>query len=55
MPTLDDAPTLEKLLDGDMQGDDLIQIYDSSAQKAKTVSLDELIDYIVANTSATEV
>ena len=55
MPTLDDAPTFEKLVDGGIDGDDLIQIYDSSAQKAKTVTFDELIDYIVANTSASEV
>ncbi len=55
MPTLDDAPTLENLLDADIANDDLIQIYDTSAQKVKTLRFDDLIDYIDTKTTAAEV
>ena len=54
MPTLDDAPTLENLLDADIADDDLIQIYDTSAQKVKTLRFDDLIDYVVYKTTAPE-
>ena len=42
MPTLDDAPTIESLVEGGIADDDLIQIYDVSEQKAKTIKLSEL-------------
>lgn len=54
MPTLDDAPTLESLTEAGIADDDLVQIYDVSAQKVKTLRFDDLIDYIVTKTSATE-
>ena len=54
-PTLDDSPTVETLAATASAGGDLIQLYDISQQKAKTMSLDELILYVVANTSATAV
>ena len=43
MPTLDDAPTIAPMLAADVAGGDLVQIYDISAQKPKTISVDELI------------
>lgn len=46
MPTLDDAPTLETMTHPGFTGTDLIQIYDSREQKAKTVSLSQLLLYI---------
>jgi len=54
MPTLDDAPTIESLVEGGIADDDLIQIYDTSAQKVKTLRFDDLIDYIVSKTDAVE-
>ena len=54
MPTLDDAPTLESLVEGTIADDDLIQIYDTSAQKVKTLRFDDLIDYVVYKTTASE-
>tara|TARA_B100000963_G_scaffold320271_1_gene302715 strand:+ start:935 stop:1102 length:168 start_codon:yes stop_codon:yes gene_type:complete len=54
MPTLDDAPTIESLAEGGIADDDLIQIYDTSAGKVKTMRFDDLIDYIVVKTSASE-
>ena len=42
MPTLDDAPTIETMAGADVHEDDLIQIYDVSAQKVKTVSVKQL-------------
>ena len=53
MPTLDDAPTIESLLDTQVADGDLIQIYDVSEQKPKTITFAELVDYIIAKTSAT--
>lgn len=54
MPTLDDAPTVEKML-GDtnlintnsdardeVNKDDVLQVYDVSEQKAKTITVGEL-------------
>ena len=43
MPTLDDAPTIENLAGASVATTDLIQIYDVSAQKAKTITIAELI------------
>jgi hypothetical protein len=43
MPTLDDAPTIENLAGASVTATDLIQIYDVSAQKAKTITIAELI------------
>ena len=43
MPTLDDAPTVETLAGGSVATTDLIQIYDVSAQKAKTVTVAALV------------
>lgn len=54
MPTLDDAPTIEKLLgttdltSGDSTASDqvarvdVLQVYDISEQKAKTITVQEL-------------
>lgn len=55
MPTLDDAPTLENIAEAAIADNDLIQVYDVSAQKVKTLRFDDLIDYIVLKTSASEV
>lgn len=54
MPTLDDAPTLESLTETTIDDPDLIQVYDTSAQKVKTLRFDDLIDYIVYKTTASE-
>ena len=54
MPTLDDAPTLESLVESTIADDDLIQIYATSAQKVKTLRFDDLIDYVVYKTTASE-
>ena len=54
MPTLDDAPTLESLVEGGIADDDLVQIYDTTAQKVKALRFDDLIDYIVVKTTASE-
>ena len=43
MPTLDDAPTVETLAGASVATTDLIQIYDVSAQKAKTVTIAALV------------
>jgi hypothetical protein len=43
MPTLDDAPTIENLAGTSVTATDLVQIYDVSAQKAKTITIAELI------------
>ena len=43
MPTLDDAPIVPKILGTDVAATDLIQIYDVSAQKPKTITIAELI------------
>jgi hypothetical protein len=43
MPTLDDAPIVPKILGTDVAAADLIQIYDVSAQKPKTITIAELI------------
>lgn len=50
MPTLDDAPVVPTIAGADVAGDDLIQIYDVSAQKPKTITMDELIVAIAALT-----
>jgi len=53
MPTLDDAPTIETLLGDDLTGaevsannklsrSDLVQVYDVSLQKVKTITVQEL-------------
>jgi len=54
MPTLDDAPTIAKLLGttdltavnsaakDQLNKDDVLQVYDISEQKAKTITVDEL-------------
>jgi len=64
MPTLDDAPTSQVAsLTGEnagvptdvatrAHGDDLIQIYDVSEQKAKTITLSELAVALEADLSA---
>jgi hypothetical protein len=52
MPTLDDAPTLEDLYYTNIADDDLIQIYDTSEQKVKTLSFSQLILYIEDQTDA---
>tara|TARA_R110002153_G_scaffold153062_1_gene304820 strand:+ start:28 stop:198 length:171 start_codon:yes stop_codon:yes gene_type:complete len=52
MPTLDDAPTLGSLYYSDIADDDLIQIYDTSEQKVKTLSFSQLILYIEDQTDA---
>jgi len=43
MPTLDDAPTVEAMAGSAVTATDLVQIYDVSAQKAKTITIAELI------------
>ena len=43
MPTLDDAPTVEAMAGSAVTASDLIQIYDDSEQKAKTITIAELI------------
>lgn len=43
MPTLDDAPTIPKLTGANVAADDLIQIYDVSAQRPKAITIAELI------------
>lgn len=43
MPTLDDAPTVEAMAGSDVASTDLVQIYDVSAQKAKTITIAELV------------
>ena len=43
MPTLDDAPIVPKITGADVAADDLIQIYDVSAQRPKTITLAQLI------------
>lgn len=43
MPTLDDAPTVEAMAGSDVTATDLIQIYDVSAQKAKTITIAQLV------------
>ena len=43
MPTLADAPTVEAMTGASVTATDLIQIYDVSAQKAKTITIAELI------------
>ncbi len=43
MPTLDDAPTIAPMLAAEVASGDLVQIYDISAQKPKTISIAELI------------
>lgn len=42
MPTLDDAPTVPKLTSASIAVDDLVQVYDTSAQRVKTITLSEL-------------
>jgi hypothetical protein len=48
MPTLDDAPTIASMLSADVADGDLVQIYDVSAQKPKTITVAELADAIGA-------
>lgn len=48
MPTLDDAPTIAPMSAADVAGGDLVQIYDVSAQKPRTISVTELADAIDA-------
>lgn len=43
MPTLDDAPVVTKITGANVAANDLIQIYDVSAQKPKTITVAELI------------
>ena len=43
MPTLDDAPVVPLLAGADVSADDLIQIYDVSEQKPKTITIAQLI------------
>ena len=43
MPTLDDAPTVPQLAGASVTVSDLIQIYDVSAQRPKTITIAELI------------
>jgi hypothetical protein len=43
MPTLDDAPIVPKLAGASVALTDLVQIYDVSAQRPKTITIAELI------------
>jgi hypothetical protein len=43
MPTLDDAPVVPKLAGASVALTDLVQIYDVSAQKPKTITIAQLI------------
>ena len=43
MPTLDDAPVVPTLAGADVATNDLIQIYDVSEQKPKTITIAQLI------------
>jgi hypothetical protein len=43
MPTLDDAPIIPKITGANVASTDLIQIYDVSAQKPKTITIAQLI------------
>lgn len=43
MPTLDDAPIVPKITGANVAATDLIQIYDVSAQKPKTITIAEFI------------
>lgn len=54
MPTLDDAPIVSSLTFGEIADDDLIQIYDASDRKAKTITFEQLIDYVCDKTDASE-
>jgi hypothetical protein len=42
-PSLDDAPVVHKITGADVAADDLIQIYDVSAQRPKTITIAQLI------------
>lgn len=46
MPTLDDAPTIPTLTAATIANDDLVQVYDTSAQRVKTISFAELADAV---------
>jgi hypothetical protein len=52
MPTLDDAPIVPKITGLNVAEGDLIQIYDVSAQKPKTITMAELITAITELTPA---
>jgi hypothetical protein len=41
MPTLDDAPVVPELESSDLSPNDLIQIYDVSAQRPKVITVAE--------------
>lgn len=43
MPTLDDAPTVPTLAGASVTVDDLVQIYDVSTQRPKTITIGQLI------------
>ena len=49
MPTLDDAPTIAPLTSATLSTSDLIQVYDVSAQRPKTVTIANLITFLIAN------
>ena len=50
MPTLDDAPIVPKITGASVAAGDLVQIYDVSAQRPKTITMAELIVAITALT-----
>lgn len=43
MPTLDDAPTIAPMAGNTVAASDLVQIFDVSEQKAKTITIAQLI------------
>lgn len=43
MPTLDDAPTIAPMAGNTVATSDLVQIFDVSEQKAKTITIAQLI------------
>jgi len=43
MPTLDDAPTIETMAGTSVTLSDIVQIYDDSEQKPKSITIAELI------------
>lgn len=50
MPTLDDAPTIPKLTSETISPTDLVQVYDTSAQRVKTITLADLAQAVAALT-----
>ena len=48
MPTLDDAPIIAPMTGAAVESGDLIQIYDVSTQKPKTITVAQLVAAMIA-------